>query len=111
MKKIEAIFEPYEVEELRDGLAELGVRAMTVAEVKGFGSPPAVTEVYRGMRYDAPFLPEAKVEVIVADEIVERAVALIRERAKTDESGERRVFVFPLEYGGVVRPAKQSAAA
>jgi nitrogen regulatory protein P-II 1 len=111
MKKIEAIFEPTEVEEMRDGLVGLGVRGMTVTEVKGFGSPGGITEVYRGMRYDAPFLLEAKVEIVVADEIAERAVALIREKAKTDDAGGSRIFVFPLEDVGLMRTGKKNAAA
>jgi len=110
MKKIEAIFEPAEIEEMREGLVELGVAGMTVAEVKGYGSPPSVTEVYRGMRYDSPFALEAKLEVIVPDEAVDRAVALMREKAKTDESGESRIFVLHLDPG-LARAAEKSVAA
>ena len=109
MKKIEAIFEPTEVEEMRDGLVELGVRVMTVTEVKGFGSLGGITEVYRGMRYESPFLLEAKVEIVVADEIAERAVALIREKAKRDESGGSRIFVFPLDDIGLMRKSVVAA--
>jgi nitrogen regulatory protein P-II 1 len=109
MKMIEAICEPAEVEEMRDGLVELGVRGMTVTEVKGFGSPGGITEVYRGMRYESPFLLEAKVEIVVVDEIAETVVAHIRKKAKTDESGSSRIFVFPLEDIGLMRKSVAAA--
>ena len=96
MKKIEAILEPSEVEVMQHSLSVAGVRIMTVTEVKGFGGR-GQTQVYRGMRFEPPYLMEAKVEIVVPDEMMESAVALIRETAKKDPSGQSRVVVFPME--------------
>ncbi len=109
MKKIEAILEPYEVEVMQRSLSAIGVPAMTVTEVKGFGGR-GEAQVYRGVRVEPPYLMEAKVEVVVPDEMVESALALIRQTAKKDPSGQGRVVVFPTEdVGG--RWAARSVAA
>jgi nitrogen regulatory protein P-II 1 len=96
MKKIEAILDPTEVEVMRHSLSVIGIRQMTVAEVKGFGGQ-GQTLVYRGVKIEPPYLTEAKVEVVVPDEMMESAVALIKETAKKDPSGESRIIVFPAE--------------
>jgi nitrogen regulatory protein P-II 1 len=96
MKKIEAILDPSEVEVTQRSLSVMGVRIMTVTEVKGFGGQ-GQTQVYRGMRFEPPYLTEAKVEIVVPDEMMESAVALIRETAKQDPSGQSRIVVFPME--------------
>ena len=96
MKKIEAILDPSEVEVMQHSLSVIGIPIMTVTEVKGFGGQgPA--QVYRGVRFESPYLTEAKVEVVVPDEMMESAVTLIRETAKKDPSGESRIIVFPME--------------
>jgi len=96
MKKIEAILEPSEVEVMQRSLSAIGIPLMTVTEVKGFGGQ-GETQVYRGVRCEPPYLTEAKVEVVVPDEMMESAVALIRETAKMDPSGQSRIVVFPME--------------
>ena len=96
MKKIEAILEPSEVGMMQHSLSGIGIRLMTVTEVKGFGGH-GETQVYRGMRFEPPYLMEAKVEMAVPDEMAESAVALIRETAKKDPSGQSRIVVFPME--------------
>lgn len=97
MKKIEALIEPSKVDEVKDGLNGMGIGAMTVTEVKGFGGRKGAPQVYRGQKYEAPYICEAKVEIIVADEMMDSAIAMIQERAKTGEPEETQIFVFPLE--------------
>ena len=109
MKKIEAILDPSEVEVMQHSLSVVGVRIMTVTEVKGFGGR-GQTQVYRGMRFEPPYLMEAKVEIVVPDEMMESAVALIRETAKKDPSGQSRVVVFPMEDAVWRRTARSVAA-
>ncbi len=109
MKKIEAIFDPSEVEALRCSLSSLGISAMTVAEVKGFGAPGPI-QVYRGVRYQPPFLMEAKVEFLASDEMVDRAVALMRETVKKDAAGQSRISVYGVEDTRGVRATRTAAA-
>ncbi len=109
MKKIEAILDPSEVEVTRHSLSAIGIGQMTVAEVRGFGGK-GQTQVYRGVRIEPPYLTEAKVEVVVPDEIMESAVALIRETAKKDSSGESRIIVFPTEDTVWKRMGRSAAA-
>jgi nitrogen regulatory protein PII len=110
MKKIEVIVEPFDVEATKQGLTEIGVGPMTVTEVKAFGAHGGLTQVYRGRRYEPPFLTEAKIEIVVADDVTDDAVAVVRKRAKTDPSGESRVFVYPLEDPVRAPAAKKNIA-
>ena len=80
MKKLEAIIKPFKLEEVKEALAELGIEGMTVTEVKGFGRQKGHTEIYRGSEYTVDFLPKVKVEVVMADDMVERAVNANEER-------------------------------
>ena len=93
MKKIEAIFKPFKLEEVKDALAEIGVEGMTVSEVKGFGRQKGHTETYRGSEYAVDLLPKIKLETVVADSLIEQAVAAIVEAAKTGKIGDGKVFV------------------
>ncbi len=93
MKKIEAIIKPFKLEEVKDALAEIGVEGMTVTEVKGFGRQKGHTEIYRGSEYTVDFLPKIKIEAVVADAIVEQAVAAVVAAAKTGKIGDGKVFV------------------
>jgi len=93
MKKIEAIIKPFKLEEVKDALAEIGVEGMTVTEVKGFGRQKGHTEIYRGSEYTVDFLPKIKVEVVLADALVDSAVAAIVKGAKTGKIGDGKVFV------------------
>ncbi len=95
MKKLEAIIKPFKLEEVKEALAELGVEGMTVTEVKGFGRQKGHTEIYRGSEYTVDFLPKVKIEVVLADEIADRAVATIVNAAKTGKIGDGKVFVLP----------------
>ncbi len=97
MKKIEAIIKPFKLEEVKDALAELGVEGMTVTEVKGFGRQKGHTEIYRGSEYTVDFLPKVKLEIVLSDEVAEKAVATIVVAAKTGKIGDGKVFVLPVE--------------
>jgi len=93
MKKIEAIIKPFKLEEVKDALAEIGVEGMTVSEVKGFGRQKGHTEIYRGSEYTVDFLPKIKLEIVVADNLIDQAVAAIVQAAKTGKIGDGKVFV------------------
>jgi nitrogen regulatory protein PII len=97
MKKIEAIIKPFKLEEVKDALAELGIEGMTVTEVKGFGRQKGHTEIYRGSEYTVDFLPKIKIEVVLADGLLESALAAILKAAKTGKIGDGKVFVLPVE--------------
>jgi nitrogen regulatory protein P-II 1 len=103
MKKIEAIIKPFKLEEVKDALAEIGVEGMTVIEVKGFGRQKGHTEIYRGSEYTVDFLPKVKLEIVLADELVEKAVATIIGSAKTGKIGDGKVFVIPVEHAVRIR--------
>jgi nitrogen regulatory protein P-II 1 len=97
MKKIEAIIKPFKIEEVKDSLSEIGIEGMTVTEVKGFGRQKGHTEIYRGSEYTVDFLPKIKLEVVLADEVVESAVKAISEAAKTGKIGDGKIFILPVE--------------
>jgi nitrogen regulatory protein P-II 1 len=103
MKKIEAIIKPFKLEEVKDALAEMGIEGMTVTEVKGFGRQKGHTEIYRGSEYTVDFLPKVKLEVVVADDLVEKAVGTIVASAKTGKIGDGKVFVLPVEHAVRIR--------
>ena len=103
MKKIEAIIKPFKLEEVKDALADLGVEGMTVTEVKGFGRQKGHTEIYRGSEYTVDFLPKVKLEIVVSDDIVEKAVATIVAAAKTGKIGDGKVFTFSVESAVRIR--------
>jgi nitrogen regulatory protein P-II 1 len=96
MKKIEAIIKPFKLEEVKDALAEIGVEGMTVSEVKGFGRQKGHTEIYRGSEYTVDFLPKIKIEIVLADAVVDTAVSAIVKAAKTGKIGDGKVFVLPV---------------
>ena len=97
MKKIEAIIKPFKLDEVREALSELGASGLTVTEVKGFGRQKGHTELYRGAEYVVDFLPKIKVEVVVADNMVETAVEAIIKAAHTGKIGDGKIFVTPVE--------------
>src|SRR5438094_8466534 len=103
MKKLEAIIKPFKLEEVKEALAELGIEGMTVTEVKGFGRQKGHTEIYRGSEYTVDFLPKVKVEVVLADDMVEKAVAAVVGAAKTVKIGDGNVFVLPVEHASRIR--------
>ena len=93
MKKIEAIVKPFKLDEVREALSEIGVSGLTVTEVKGFGRQKGHTELYRGAEYVVDFLPKVKVEVVVGDALVEKAVDAIVNAARTGKIGDGKIFV------------------
>jgi nitrogen regulatory protein P-II 1 len=103
MKKLEAIIKPFKLEEVKEALAELGIEGMTVTEVKGFGRQKGHTEIYRGSEYTVDFLPKVKVEVVLADDMVDKAVTVVVGAAKTGKIGDGKVFVLPVEHAVRIR--------
>ena len=101
MKKIEAIIKPFKLDEVREALQELGASGLTVTEVKGFGRQKGHTELYRGAEYTVDFLPKVKVEVILADNMLEKAIDAIIIAARTGKFGDGKIFVT--DVGQVVR--------
>jgi len=97
MKKIEAIIKPFKIEEVKDALSEIGIEGMTVTEVKGFGRQKGHTEIYRGSEYTVDFLPKIKLEVVVADDLVDAAIKAISDSAKTGKIGDGIIFVLSVE--------------
>ena len=97
MKKIEAIIKPYKLDEVKAGLSALGIRGMTVSEVKGFGRQRGHKEVYRGAEYQVDFVAKIKVEIVADAAIVPEALKVIRENALTGEIGDGKIFVIPVE--------------
>lgn len=97
MKKIEAIIKPFKLDEVKEALNALGIQGMTVIEVKGFGRQKGHVELYRGAEYDISFIPKVKIELVVADGVVEKVVATIQEKAKTGKIGDGKIFVTRIE--------------
>jgi nitrogen regulatory protein P-II 1 len=97
MKKIEAVIKPFKLDEVKEALHGIGIQGMTVTEVKGFGRQKGHTELYRGAEYVVDFLPKVKLEVAVADELLEKAVDAIVEAANTGRIGDGKIFVLDVE--------------
>ncbi len=96
LKKIEAIIKPFKLEEVKEALTAVGIEGMTVTEVKGFGRQKGHTEIYRGSEYTVDFLPKIKLEIILAEASVDKAVAAIVKAAKTGKIGDGKIFVLPV---------------
>ena len=97
MKKIEAIIKPFKLEEVKENLGLIGIHGMTVVEVKGFGRQKGHTELYRGAEYIVDFLPKVKIEIVVSDDDMDKAVESIQNAAKTGRIGDGKIFVTDLE--------------
>jgi len=97
MKKIEAIIKPFKLDEVKEALHEVGLSGITVLEVKGFGRQKGHTELYRGAEYVVDFLPKVKIEIILEDKLVERAVEAIQQAAKTGRIGDGKIFISNIE--------------
>jgi len=93
MKKIEAIIKPFKLDDVREALSEIGIAGMTASEVKGFGRQKGHTELYRGAEYVVDFLPKVKIDVVLGDDDVERAIEAITEAARTGKIGDGKIFV------------------
>ena len=103
MKKIEAILRPHVVDDIREALLETGCRGMTISEVKGFGRQKGHTEVYRGAEYQVDFLPKIKLEIVVADKMVEKVISIIIQYSKSGKVGDGKIFIYPVEEAIRVR--------
>ncbi|MBT5385184.1 MAG: P-II family nitrogen regulator [Kordiimonadaceae bacterium] len=97
MKKIEAIIKPFKLDEVKEALHEVGLSGITVIEAKGFGRQKGHTELYRGAEYVVDFLPKVKIEIIIQDNLVERAVEAIQQAAKTGRIGDGKIFISNVE--------------
>ena len=97
MKKIDAIIKPFKLDDVREALSEIGVTGMTAIEVKGFGRQKGHTELYRGAEYVVDFLPKVKIEIVVADEQVDRSIEAITNAARTGKIGDGKIFVTTVE--------------
>ena len=111
MKKIEAIIKPFKLDEVKEALAHEGIQGMTVSEVKGFGRQKGHTELYRGAEYVVDFLPKVKVEVVVADKLVESAIEAILKSARTGKIGDGKIFVTSVEQVIRIRTGETDEAA
>src|SRR5437879_9891907 len=109
MKLIKSIIRPNKVDEVKDALAKLNIAGMTVTEVRGHGKQKGHTAIYRGKEYNVSLLPKMKVEVVVADDVVDSAVEAIIEAARTGEIGDGRVFVLPVTHSYKIRTGETEA--
>jgi nitrogen regulatory protein P-II 1 len=103
MKKIEAIIKPFKLENVKDALAELSIDGMTVSEVKGFGRQKGHTEIYRGSEYTVDFLPKIKIEIVLADSLVDPVRSAIVKAARTGKIGDGKLFVSPVDEAVRIR--------
>ncbi|MEJ2479446.1 MAG: P-II family nitrogen regulator [Acidihalobacter sp.] len=103
MKLLIAIIKPFKLDEVREGLSEIGVQGITVTEVKGFGRQKGHTELYRGAEYVVDFLPKVKIEVALDDALIDQAIDAISKAASTGKIGDGKIFVMPLEQAIRIR--------
>ncbi len=111
MKKLEAIIKPFKLDEVKEALIEIGIRGMTVTEVRGYGRQKGQTELYRGREYQIDFLPKIKIMIVVKEEMVEPAVRLILKVAKTGEIGDGKIFISSLEDAIRIRTEESGSEA
>ncbi len=111
MKKIEAIIKPFKLDDVREALSEAGVTGLTVTEVKGFGRQKGHTELYRGAEYVVDFLPKVKLEIVVADDQLDRCIEAITSAARTGKIGDGKIFVTSVEQVVRIRTGEQGVEA
>ena len=107
MKKIEAIIKPFKLDEVKTALDEIGVTGITISEVKGCGRQKGIKEVYRGAEYHIPFLHKIKLELVVTDDQLEQAVSVIQKNAQTEEIGDGKIFIMPVEEAIRIRTGEK----
>ena len=111
MKKIEAIIKPFKLDEVKEALQEVGLKGMTVTEVKGFGRQKGHTELYRGAEYVVDFLPKVKIEIVLEDGLVEKAIEAIQQAAHTGRIGDGKIFVTNVEEAIRIRTGEEGSDA
>ena len=111
MRRIEAIVKPFKLDEVKEALTTIGVRGMTISEVKGFGRQKGHTELYRGAEYVIDFLPKVKIEVVVEDSLTDNVVEAIENAARTGRIGDGKIFVFNVEQAIRIRTGDRGADA
>jgi nitrogen regulatory protein P-II 2 len=111
MKLITAIIKPFKLDEVRAAVSDIGVRGLTVTEVRGFGRQRGHTEIYRGAEYVVEFVPKTKIEIAVDDELVDQVIEAIMKSAKTGKVGDGKIFVFDLEQVVRIRTGERDSSA
>ena len=111
LKKIEAIIKPFKLDEVKDALNVMGIKGMTISEVKGFGRQKGHTEIYRGAEYVIDFLPKVKIELVVEQELTGKIVEVIQKAARTGKIGDGKIFVLPVEEVIRIRTGEQGKEA
>src|SRR3972149_9782168 len=111
MKKIEAIIKPFKLDEVKEALNDIGIKGITVSEVKGFGRQKGHTELYRGTEYVVDFLPKIKMEIVVREDMVAQVVETIVEKARTGRIGDGKVFIHPVDEVVRIRTGEKGEGA
>ncbi len=111
MKKVEAIIKPFKLDDVREALSEIGITGMTATEVKGFGRQKGHTELYRGAEYVIDFLPKVKIEVVIAESMVDQCIEAITNAARTGKIGDGKIFVTSVERTVRIRTGEEGEAA
>ena len=111
MKKIEAIIKPFKLDEVKEALQEVGIQGITVTEAKGFGRQKGHTELYRGAEYVVDFLPKVKIEVVIGDDLVDKAVEAIQNAARTGRIGDGKIFISTIEQAIRIRTGEAGTEA
>ena len=111
MKKLEAVIKPFKLEEVREALTALGIEGMTVSEVRGFGRQNGPTEIYRGSEYTVDFLPKIKIELVLPDELINRAADAVIRSARTGKIGDGKLFVLDVERAIRIRTGEEGEKA
>lgn len=111
MVKLECIIRPFKLEEVKEALSNVGVRGMTVSEVRGFGRSRGHTELYRGSEYTIEFVPKLKIEIVVAEENVDEVVEAVQQAASTGKIGDGKIFVIPIDETIRIRTGERGPAA
>jgi nitrogen regulatory protein PII len=111
MRKIEAIIKPFKLDDVKEGLNDIGIHGMTVYEVKGYGRQKGHTEIYRGAEYAVDFIPKIKIEIVVETSRVDQVVEIVRQAAFTGKIGDGKIFVSPIESAVRVRTGEKGTDA
>ena len=109
MKKVECIIKPFKLDDVKSAISDLGLSGMTVSEVRGFGRQKGHTELYRGAEYQIDFIPKLKIELVLADEVVDEVVSIIQREAYTGRIGDGKVFVSQVEQSIRIRTGEAGA--